>query len=224
MTIRRAWQLTLPVPATRGGRRPGAGRKPNGPRPGVSHRVRPFHDRAHPTHVTLRARRGLPSLRLPHVFRVLREALRLASHDGFGVVQFSVQGNHVHMLVEATSRQALIRGVQGLAIRLARAINRVLARRGCVWGDRYHCRALQTPREVRNALVYVLQNVKKHQPTVRRLDPCSSGPWFTGWADPPATPPAGVGTPPVAAAHTWLLRVGWRRHGLIDLREAPAHG
>jgi hypothetical protein len=80
------------------------------------------------------------------------------------------------MLAEAQSREALSRGVQGLAIRLARAINRVLHRAGEVWADRYHARALRTPREVRNALVYVPNNWRKHGAVARTLGGCSSAP------------------------------------------------
>ena len=54
------------------------------------------------------------------------------------------------------------RGIRGLAIRIARAVNRAWLRRGRVWGDRYHAHSLRSPREVRNALVYVLQNFRKH--------------------------------------------------------------
>ena len=128
--------------------------------------------------------------------------------------------------MEADSREALIRGVQGLAIRTARAVNRTLGRAGRVWADRYHSRALGTPREVRNALVYVLNNMKKHISDARRpaaTDPCSSAPWFTGWRHPSAPPPAGVRAP-VVAAKTWLLGAGWRKHGLIDIDERPRPG
>jgi len=75
-----------------------------------------------------------------------------------------VQVNHVHVLVEADGSTALARGVQGLSIRLAKAINRVLGRRGRVWADRFHARALRTPREVRNGLVYVIDE----RPEARR--------------------------------------------------------
>ncbi len=220
MPVRTPRQLCLPVPNTRGGRRSGAGRKPKGLRAGVPHLVRPYHEAAHPAHVTLRAVAGLPSFRATRVFPRVRAALAAASRRGFRLVHFSVQGNHIHLLVEAKNRQALIRGVQGLAIRLARAINRVLARRGAVWADRYHARTLTSPREVRAALVYVLNNVKKHQPGFRGLDLCSSGPWFTGWRIAPASPPAAV-SPPVGVARTWLLEAGWRRHGLIAAEERP---
>ncbi len=135
-------QLALSMPNTWGGRRPGAGRTRNGPRPGVPHRARPYHDAAHPAHVTLRARAGLPSLRAARVFPSVRAA-----------------------------------------IRLARAANRTLERTGKVWGDRYHRRDLATPREVRHALVYVLQSFKKHGPAERVMDPCSSAPGFEGWRD-----------------------------------------
>src|SRR5262249_24111425 len=130
----------------------------------------------------------------------------------------TVQANHVHLLVEADAHAEFVRGLQGLAIRAAKAVNRALSRRGAVWGDRYHARLLETPREVRNALVYVLQNWRKHGAGARGLDPCSSAAWFTGWR---TTVTAVSRTAPVLAARTWLARVGWRRHGLIGIEEMP---
>ena len=112
----------------------------------------------------------------------------------------------------------LARGVQGLAIRVARAINRVLRRHGRVWDGRYHAHILRTPREVRNALVYVLNNFKKHLRGALGLDPRSSARWFQGWRGFVAVP---LATAPVVAPRTWLASVGWRCHGLLDPREAP---
>jgi putative transposase len=216
-------QLELPIRRSRGGYRPGAGRKPKGVRAGVPHRPRPVHDSAHPVHVTLRARRGVPSLREPLTFPAVRDALAAASRFGLRVCQFSVQHDHVHLIVEAKSREALSKGMRGLAIRVALAANRALGRRGPVWADRWHGRALSTPREVRNALVYVLFNWKKHDRQAMGLDPCASGRWFEGWK--------GVlrifyvdSAPPVAAAKTWLLRTGWRRHGLLAADDYPRSG
>lgn len=196
-------------------RRDGAGRKPNGARPGVAHRPRAVHDPRRPVHVTLRTGTLPASLRSARVFGVVREALRRSSRNGLGVVEFSVQSNHVHLLVESSSAAALRSGLHGLTIRLARAINRALARHGQVFTDRYHARALASPREVRNALVDVLQNRRKHGGFGRELDPCSSALSFDGWK---------VTTPtvtPLATARTWLLRLGWRRFGLLDPRERP---
>jgi hypothetical protein len=141
-----------------------------------------------------------------------------ASTDRFRVLQFSVQADHLHLLVEADEPTGFERGVRGVAIRVAKAVNRVLGRRGRVWGDRYHARLLQTPREVRNALVYVLNNFQKHVRGARGLDPRSSARWFDGWS---TTVAAAAGRSPVASGRTWLMRVGWRVHGLIGVQETP---
>ena len=186
--------------------------------PHAPHRSRAAHDPRCPVHVTLRARRALPSLRNDAVFGAIRCAFAAASHDSFRLLQYSVQSDHLHLLVEADGPTRLARGVQGLAIRVARAINRVLRRRGSVWDGRYHAHALRTPREVRNAFVYVLQNFKKHFRNVVGLDPRSSAAWFPGWCTIVAAP---LDSAPVVAARTWLARTGWRRHGLLSVGEAP---
>jgi len=205
-------------PRTWGGRRPGAGRKPSGRRIGVPHRTRSPHDGRHPAHVTLRAQRVLPSLRGDRLFGALRHGLALGSRGGLRILEFSVQRDHLHLIVEAEDCRAMSRGIQGLSIRLAKAVNRILDRRGRVWGDRYHVRVLSTPGEVRNALVYVLQNWRKHMPGIRGLDPCSSAVWFRGWKKVAPGVPA---RSPVVRARTWLAGVGWRRLGLIGDEEAP---
>jgi hypothetical protein len=157
------------------------------------------------------------------VFPALREALGRASRSWFRVLHFSVQGDHVHLIVEADGRERLIRGVQGLAVRCARAINRACGRRGRVWDHRYHARALGTPREVRAALVYVLLNFRKHLRSPPAVDPLSSGPWFEGWARPPPLPThARHGPCPTRAPRTWLAALGWRRAGgPTEVREHP---
>jgi putative transposase len=200
---------------TWGGRRDGAGRKPAPGRRAVPHRPRAPHDRHCPAHVTLRASSAVPSLRTGRPFIVTRSALAAASTPKFRVLHFSVQADHLHLVVEADGPTEFERGVRGLAIRVAKAVNRVHGRHGRVWADRYHARLLRTPREVRNALVYVLNNFRKHIRGSRGLDPCSSARWFDGWSD------GRVETSTLPRARTWLARVGWRRRGLIDVDECP---
>jgi REP-associated tyrosine transposase len=201
-----------------GGRRTGAGRKPAPGRRAMPHRRRALHDSRCPAHVTLRATRGLPSLRSGRVFERIRRAFGAASDDTFRLLHFSVQSDHVHLVVEADDSMRLARGMQGLAIRVAKAVNRTLHRHGPVWEDRYHARTLATPREVRNVLAYVLNNWRKHVPGASGLDPCSSAAWFAGWRTPVVAPSVMV---PVARARTWLARLGWRKHELLDAREGP---
>ena len=209
------------------GWRPGAGRKPASKRPPVHHVRRPTVPRHCPSHVTLRLRRGLPSLRSRRFLKTFRRSLRQTCERGaFRVVHYSVQRNHVHLLVESAGKRALGRGMKAVAARLARAANRVFGRSGPVLYGRYHLRVLRTPREVRNALAYVLLNARKHwkehrgSPPPVRLDEASSGRWFDGWKRRLAAPV--VRDPPeVAGPHTWLLSVGWRRHGRVDPAEVP---
>ena len=215
-------QLRFPAPSTWGGRRKGAGRKCTpGRRSGVPHRTRPRHNAAHPVHVTLRTTSAVGCLRAASVFPGVRRALAAASREGFRIIEFSAQDNHLHLLVEAEDLARLSRGIGGLAIRAARAVNRALGRQGAVWADRFHARAITTPRAMRHALVYVLANRQKHCEGERGLDPCSSARWFDGWRDGLMRPP--TERPPVARAHTWLAAVGWRRHGLIGADERPRH-
>lgn len=202
---------------TWGGARKGAGRRASSARSNVSHTTRGEIVARHPLHVTLRVMPGLESLRRRRAFRVVRAALSAAC-ERFGTrcVHFSVLGNHVHLICEAPDAQSLSRAMKGVGVRIARGLNRLWGRSGAVIADRYHARALATPREVRNALNYVLQNARGHGIPLRGPDPCSTGPWFDGWADP--VPSARTREPcPSSAARTWLLRVGWRRHGLIAL-------
>ena len=215
----RTLQLSLPQPRTWGGRRAGAGRKRTADRrPGVPHRTRPVHVPTHPVHVTLRSTSAVRCLRSARAFPAVCRALAVASHAGFRILHFSVQDDHLHLIVEADDRRALGRGLRGLAIRVARAVNRALGRRGRVWDERYHARALTTPRAMRHCLVYVLMNRRKHCAGERGLDPCSSALWFGGWREPVTTP---AGPTPVARARTWLAAVGWRLHGLISCDERP---
>jgi REP element-mobilizing transposase RayT len=179
-------------------------------------------------HVTLRLGQGLPSLRHKSLARLVLDSFHAAKERlGTRLVHFSVQSNHVHLLVEADGHHALSRAMQGLGTRLAKRLNHRLDRRGPVFADRYHARALATPLEVRRALVYVLHNQRRHFVAPGRrsgFDPLSTAPYFDGFAPdivrPPATAPPGV--LPFAPARTWLLRIGWQRHGLLGANDVPA--
>ncbi len=231
-------QLSLGLPRPK--KKPKRGRPPlteaqrrarGSPVPRVA---RPEIKARHPLHVTLRAKRDVPSLRSKGRFVRMREALRAgAERFGMRVVQFAVMHDHVHLVVEAHDKRALSRGMQGLAIRVAKAINRG-ERRGKVFRDRYHAVVLESPRQVRNVLSYVMLNGRrhdrKHGPVgpARWIDPFSSGYWFDGWstdvtrlkraAERELELPSEA---PVAAPRTWLLGVGWRRARLIDPSEVP---
>jgi REP element-mobilizing transposase RayT len=181
--------------------------------------------------VTMKVKEHVWNLRSRHACERVIESIRRAyERNGMRIVHYSVQKDHLHLVVEVCDVQGLSRGVQGLSVRIARAINRLMGTKGKVFADRFHSRVLRTPREVRHALEYVLCNARKHgvrdpqfpacEPGRRWLDPCSSALAFGGWTiwiDPEL---AARAPPPVSRPRTWLLAVGWRRAGgPID----PAH-
>lgn len=205
---------------TWGGARRGAGRKKT-KRSGVAHRARRKLSGREPIHITSKLVAGLPSMRAGGTGQVVLEKLRThRERDGFRIVHFSVQTDHLHMIVEADDRSALTRGMRNLSIALAKTLNRLWQRSGTVF-RRYHEQILEAPSQVRNAIAYVLQNVRKHHRGLKGnlIDSLSSAPWFTGWTRSIPSP----GAPsPTASPRTWLLSVGWLRRGRIPLTSAPA--
>ena len=140
-------------------------------------------------------------------------------------VNYSIQNDHAHVIIEAEDKVCLANGMKSLAARFARAVNRVFNRRGKVLDGRYHVHILKTPREVRNALAYVLLNARKHyvqrygRTPPPRIDSLSSGVWFDGWRG--AVCPIAKYRWETALPTFWLLKKGWRRHHRIRLEEVP---
>jgi REP element-mobilizing transposase RayT len=232
-------QLALAGLSEHGGDRRGVRRRSR-QRTRVAHRARPEHKKHFPVHVTLRAVDGLVSLRRPRLYAALRSAIARSQRGAaFRITDFSVEPNHGHFITEAIDKAALGNGVRALVIRLTLAIRRITGYRGPIWADRYHARALLSPREYRSVLSYVLNNWKKHVCGAAEMDPCSSAPWFSGWSDLAkscsdgwASAQPGVVEPwkalgpavparlsarqadmtplcPVVPPATWLARIGW---------------
>ncbi|MCH7866807.1 MAG: transposase [Myxococcales bacterium] len=213
-----------------GGPRKGAGAKRVG-RGQVPHRQRTKFQKLTPAHVTLRVVKGLSNLRRRSLVMEVRKTFAQGCERGdFRLVEYSIQHNHLHMIVEAESQDALSRGMKSIAARFALAVNRVFKRTGKVIAGRYHVQLLTSPQQVRNALRYVLLNIRKHfkqrnghAPPVK-IDEASSGSQFDGWRASSKSLRVKASTQEevgVAKAASWLLSKGWRRRGLIDLSAIP---
>jgi len=197
--MRKSKQLPLKLPH-RGGKRTGAGRKPKGPRALVSHKARPRFEKPAAVHVTLRVATHVWNLRSRRCFRVIESCLEDARERfGLRVIEFSVMGNHLHLLVEADRNLALSRGMQGLGVRIARRLNRLMGRRGAVFADHYHARLLASPSQLVNAIAYVLGNASHHYGT-EGVDGFSSSAYDNDKRERVLSRP-----------RTWLLKTGWRR-------------
>jgi REP element-mobilizing transposase RayT len=223
----------------RGGKRRGAGRKPNGARARERHEARPDFKPYHALHVVMRVEAAVGSLRRRRMYKALREAtVTAALRERFRIIHISLQRTHVHMIVEADDKAALARGMPGFQVSAARNINtalgdRVRRRRGRVFADRYHVKVITTPTQARHAIRYVLSNWRHHHEDQQGLastwlvDPFSSGILFPDWTelqDKPCMWPLRETYDPLVVfrARTWILAEGWKlAGGPISAREVP---
>ena len=159
--------------------------------------------------MTVRVRQEVWNLRTHRCFRALRRAFeRGCERFGYRVVHFSVQRNHIHLIVEAPDAEALWRAMKGLEVRMARALNRVMQRRGQVFADRYHAHLLRGPREAARAIRYVLENWRVYARRDGEQLPAGVDPWCSiGFRE--HWPPL------VREAQWWMLRVGAERGGAM---------
>jgi REP element-mobilizing transposase RayT len=201
---------------TWGGRRDGSGRKLARERRAMPHRPREEFRPSQPVHVTQRMADHVWNLRSQRSFAVIHAALTAARRrDDVRVVDYTILGNHLHLIVEANGRRALANGMRALGIRLARGLNAMMGRKGAVFEDRYHAHVLRTPAEARNALRYVRQNFASH--AARRGEPLPEA-WVDPFSSAAGTQPrAGQGVlwPEAATreAGTWLLKAAGREVG-----------
>ena len=233
-------------PKGRGGKRRGAGRKPKGICAGAPHKRRPELKPYHAVHAVLRVIAEVGNMRTRDMYKALREATITVAkrelHDklngAFRIVHLSLQRDHVHLIVEADHKLALSRGMQSFQISAAKHINRMVSkrrgvrRRGTVFPDRFHQEIIKTPSHAHRTLRYVLNNWRKHREDRGALerrwnvDPFSTGVLFDGWkerADEHLLWRWRETYQPMVVylARTWLLREGWRRHGLIGFHDVP---
>jgi REP element-mobilizing transposase RayT len=199
-------QMQLHLPSWGGRRKPKRKRAPDERKLGkVPHRRRPALSARHPVLVTWRVLPHVWNLRSRRCFSRITECFsRGRDRFGFRLVHFSVMGNHLHLIVEAQDERALARGMQGLGVRIAKALNRLMRRKGTVLADHYHARQLRSPTQVANALAYVLMNFLHHFPTERpRYAQDPRDPFSSAWREQGKDPPR-------VAPRTWLLTIGWR--------------
>jgi hypothetical protein len=224
---------------TWGGYRKGAGRKQTKRRKSQPHRKRKELNPIHPVHVILRVAPDIRTLRKLHIYQAIRQATFavLPRAPEFRICHVSIQGTHVHLLVEAVGEMQLARGMQAFQISAARRINRAISRRtgmlreGNVVVDRYHAEVIDNPRRARHALSYVLNNWRKHGEDRRafardwKIDPYSTAMAFRGWKEQPSShwsAPESYERMAVVLPETWLLYGAWEVYDPISIYDIPS--
>lgn len=192
----------------RGKATPGRPKKPGA---GVPHLKRPALKGREPLHITLRVVDVIGRMRTRSAYAAIREAaITVLKHEAFRIVHLSIQGSHLHLLVEADNRAALSAGMKAFEVSAAKHLNAacsragswwqrkqaarrgqplVARRRGRVFADRYHEEIITNPHQARRVLAYVLNNWRKHgehrAPLARTwlIDPFATGWAFDGWKE-----------------------------------------
>lgn len=179
-----------------------------------------------PLHLTWRLKEDLVNLRCGDVLTLFKAASKRAKEFGLHVIHFSLQSNHIHLIVECRNNDCLKCGTRSLASSLGKGIRKITGGRGGVFAGRFDLKVLKNPTVVRNAMVYVLQNFSKHARLLNHVDRYSSAPYFSQWRRllGPRIGPilAGMGSrsqgpqPEFLGQPTsWLAREGWLRARLV---------
>ncbi|MBP9682556.1 MAG: transposase [Bacteriovorax sp.] len=141
---------------------------------GIRHTARPKITRFTALHLTIKVRSNKADIKSKKILKALHHAIKRARLKKLKVVHYTLEFNHLHLLIECESHQILHQGMQALGISLAKAINKIKLLKGSVYKHRYHFRRLATRRELKNALHYIFNNGKKHKRTRSILDPYNS--------------------------------------------------
>ncbi len=129
-------------------------------------------------HLTIKVRDNKADIKNKSLLKALHHAIKRARLKNIKVLHYSLEYNHIHLLVEASSNANLHQGMQALGISLAKKINAIKRLKGTVYKHRYHLRKLSSPRELKNVLHYIFNNGIHHSRTSSILDPYNSLPAF----------------------------------------------
>ncbi len=152
--MKKTKQLSLNIyKGSHGGRRPNSGRKRLHSK-GVAHARREKVRSFTPLHVNFKYKLQVKN---KEGLKALHKAIKNARTHGLKIIHFSLQHNHVHLIIEAVNNKTLTKGMRSLTITLAKLLNK-----GRVQLERYHLHVLKSNREIRNAIRYVLFNEQKH--------------------------------------------------------------
>jgi REP element-mobilizing transposase RayT len=157
--IKKQKQLDLNIyTGKRGGRRPDSGRNRIHSK-GVSHRVREKVTARTPVHINFKV---LTYIQNKPCLEILHIAITKAQTHGLYIIYFALQSNHIHFIAETKDNQTLTKGMRSLTICFAKRIQQLKKVNEPIQIERYHLHVLKNPKEVENALNYVIYNEVHH--------------------------------------------------------------
>jgi REP element-mobilizing transposase RayT len=141
----------------------------------IPHRERETIPKKTPVHVTIKINKHIVhTLRNKIIFQKISRAITKARNKGIRLVHFTIQRDHVHMLIEAENKNQLGKAMQALGISFSKSLKSLTKTKLKIFKDRYHVHILKTLKEVRNAKSYILGNAIKHGVIRDKFDTFSS--------------------------------------------------
>lgn len=141
---------------------------------GIRHIARDEIKRSTPLHLTIKINREKAGLKNKSVLKTLHDSIKKARLIGLRIIHYTLEYDHVHLLVEADNNEILGRGMQSFGISFSKGINKIKKLKGQVFKTRYHFRKLKTPKEIKNAINYILGNALKHKKACSIVNPYNS--------------------------------------------------
>ncbi|MDD4973652.1 MAG: transposase [Bacteriovorax sp.] len=129
----------------------------------MRHTSRPHLSKACSLHLTVKIKKIKAELKNKSVLSILKRAILNARKQGLKVIHYSLEYDHVHLLIEADNNHILSKGMQSFGVTISKAINRMRKLKGGVYKHRYHFRKISSPRQLKNVLNYIFNNGIKHK-------------------------------------------------------------
>ncbi|MFA6238606.1 MAG: transposase [Bacteriovorax sp.] len=143
---------------------------------GIRHVARDEIKRRTPLHLTIKINKEKSGLRNKSIIKALHSSIKKARLIGLRVIHYTLEYDHVHLLIETESNVLLGKGMQSFGISFSKGINKIKGLKGQVFKTRYHFRKLKTPAEIKNAINYILGNSVKHKQASSIITPYNSLP------------------------------------------------
>jgi len=140
----------------------GAGR-PARNDPGIRHTKRPHLKRPSSLHLTVKIKKNKAEIKNKSVLAILKRSILNARKQGLRVIHYSLEYDHVHLLIEADNNLILGKGMQAFGVTFSKAINRLKKLAGEVYKHRYHFRRISSCSELKNVMNYIFNNGLRHK-------------------------------------------------------------
>ncbi len=131
--------------------------------PGIRHTKRPLLKKPTSLHLTVKIKKNKAEIKNKSVLAILKRSILNARRQGLRVIHYSLEYDHVHLLIEADNNHILGKGMQAFGVTFSKAINRLKKLTGEVYKHRYHFRRISSSKELKNVMNYIFTNGVKHK-------------------------------------------------------------